>query len=97
MDSTDKIKAVKSVAKDFDHNNNINNNNRKEILFDGYFYDVTDFIAKHPGGSIIKYYTQTGEDATHAIQQFHLRSIKRVKGIMGSFKRRPAPDDERKG
>lgn len=68
---------------------------RKEILFDGYFYDVTDFVKKHPGGSIIEYYTKTGEDSTHAIQQFHQRSIKRVRAIMGSFKKRLALDCER--
>lgn len=22
---------------------------RKEVLYDGYFYDVTDFVKKHPG------------------------------------------------
>lgn len=67
----------------------------KEILCDGYFYDVTDFISKHPGGSIIKYYTKSGEDASHAIQQFHQRSAKRVRMMMKAFKRRPASDFER--
>lgn len=67
---------------------------RKEILFDGYYYDVTNFISTHPGGSIIKYYTHAGEDATHAIQQFHHRSKKRVKIMMNSFKKRPASDNE---
>ncbi|KAG4079795.1 hypothetical protein HA402_014926 [Bradysia odoriphaga] len=67
---------------------------RKEVLFDGYFYDVTDFVKRHPGGSIIEYYTKTGEDATHAIQQFHQRSTKRVKAIMSSLRRRPASDNE---
>lgn len=67
---------------------------RTEILFDGYFYDVTDFMKKHPGGSIIEYYTKYGEDATHAIQQFHHRSTKRVTAIMSSLKKRPASDGE---
>lgn len=67
---------------------------RKEVLFDGYFYDVTDFVKRHPGGSIIEYYTKNGEDATHAIQQFHQRSTKRVTAIMNSLKRRPASDSE---
>lgn len=67
---------------------------RKEILFDGYFYDVTDFIKKHPGGRIISYYTNSGEDSTHAIQQFHYRSIKRVKVMMNSLKKRPASISE---
>lgn len=73
---------------------NTNTTGRKEILFDGYFYDVTDFIRKHPGGRIIEFYTQTGEDGTHAIQQFHQRSIKRVKPIMSNLKKRPASDNE---
>lgn len=68
------------------------NTEKKEILFDGYFYDVTDFVKKHPGGSIIEYYTKVGEDSTHAIQQFHQRSFKRVQGIMSAFKKRPARD-----
>lgn len=67
---------------------------RKEILFDGHFYDVTDFIKRHPGGHVITYYIKPGEDATHAIEQFHHRSIKRVKTMMGSLKRRPASDRE---
>lgn len=67
---------------------------RKEILFDGYFYDVTDFIMKHPGGTVINYYTEKGEDSTHAIQQFHARSIEKVKVMMGALKKRPASDSE---
>lgn len=69
---------------------------RKEVLFDGYFYDVTDFVKRHPGGSIIEYYTKSGEDATHAIQQFHHRSPKRLQAIMSSLKKRPASDSESK-
>lgn len=67
---------------------------RKEILFDGFFYDVTDFISKHPGGPIIKYYTEKGEDSTQAIQQFHLRSIEKIRLMMGALKKRPASKSE---
>lgn len=67
---------------------------RKEILIDGYFYDVTDFVKRHPGGSVIEYYTKAGEDGTHALQQFHHRSIDRVHNIMKSLKKRPALDSE---
>lgn len=66
----------------------------KEILCDGYFYDVTNFVKKHPGGSIIDYYTKSGEDATLAIQQFHQRSTKKIQIMMKSFKKRPAKDSE---
>lgn len=67
---------------------------RKEILFDGFFYDVTDFVSKHPGGPIIKYYTGKGEDGTQAIQQFHKRSIEKVRVMMSALKKRPASDSE---
>lgn len=32
----------------------------KEILYEGHYYDVTKFIKKHPGGSIIEYYVEHG-------------------------------------
>lgn len=67
---------------------------RKEILYEGYFYDVTEWIKRHPGGNIIKFYTESGEDATCAVQQFHQRSTKKVMSIMKSLKRRPAKDQE---
>ncbi|KAJ6635865.1 Acyl-lipid (8-3)-desaturase [Pseudolycoriella hygida] len=67
---------------------------RKEILFDGYFYDVTDFIQKHPGGTVIEYYTEKGEDSTHAMQQFHKRSMEKVRVMMSALKKRPATDSE---
>jgi cytochrome b involved in lipid metabolism len=69
---------------------------RKEILFNGFFYDVTDFINRHPGGNVIQFYTEKGEDATQAIQQFHFRSMNRIHQILKSFKKRPVSDDESK-
>lgn len=67
---------------------------RKEILFDGYFYDVTEFVKKHPGGTVIEYYTKKGEDCTHAIQQFHSRSKGKVRMMMSALKKRSASDSE---
>ncbi len=69
---------------------------REEIYYDGYFYDVTDFTRRHPGGNIIKFYTAHGEDATQAINQFHHRSKERVETLMKLFKRRIAKSHERK-
>ena len=68
----------------------------KEILYDGYYYDVTHFIKRHPGGSIIEYYCDKAEDATQAIQQFHQRSIKKINLMLKGFKRRPANDRQGK-
>jgi len=83
----------------YDHDASDNNSRRgpeavevKEILFDGYYYDVTSFVKRHPGGSIIEYYVAKGEDATHAMQQFHQRSFPKIKVMLQSFKRRPAVD-----
>lgn len=73
-----------------------NGKGREEIYYNGYFYDVTDFIRRHPGGNIIKFYTAHGEDATQAIDQFHYRARNRVETIMKTFKRRPAEKQERK-
>lgn len=90
---TEEIEATKTKTKHVDH---AVDSGIKEILCDGYFYDVTNFISRHPGGSIIKYYTKSGEDATHAIQQFHQRSSKQVSMMMKALKRRPASEKERK-
>jgi hypothetical protein len=65
---------------------------RKEILYEGYYYDVTDFIQRHPGGNVIKFYTEPGEDGALAIQQFHHRSIKQVLAMMKALPKRPVQD-----
>ncbi|CAL8098310.1 unnamed protein product [Orchesella dallaii] len=66
---------------------------RLEILYDGHYYDVTDFVRRHPGGrEIIGFYTHPNEDATIPIQQFHARSLDKVTGIMKTLKRRRAPE-----
>jgi cytochrome b involved in lipid metabolism len=67
---------------------------KQEILYEGYYYDITSFIPRHPGGSVIKFYTPPGEDATLAIQQFHNRSLKQVLAIMKTLPKRPI-DPER--
>jgi len=61
-----------------------------ELLYDGYFYDVTSWIKKHPGGDVIKLYTESGEDSSVAIKQFHLRTFDRVSSIMRMLPKRPA-------
>lgn len=43
----------------------------QEVLIEGTFYDVTDF--KHPGGSIIKFLSGSGADATPSYREFHVR------------------------
>ncbi|OXA49317.1 Fatty acid desaturase 2 [Folsomia candida] len=65
-----------------------------EILFDGYYYDITEFSARHPGGDVILYYTEKGEDATQAIQQFHNRFFPKVKSLLETMKKRPATQIE---
>lgn len=69
---------------------------KKEILYDGYFYDVTDFVDRHPGGFVIDYYTTPGEDATVPILEFHNRSKSKVDLIMKSLPRRKAQEHESK-
>jgi cytochrome b involved in lipid metabolism len=73
----------------------VQGNNTKEVYYKGYFYDVTEWVRRHPGGKIIEFYTKKGEDATLPIQEFHNRSIKKVTAIMNSLKKRPATLEER--
>lgn len=67
-----------------------------EVLYDGYYYDVTEFIKRHPGGNIIELYTDAREDATIPIQQFHYRSLKTVMAKMKGLPKRPASEEESK-
>jgi len=74
-----------------------NKTTRMEILYEGRYYDVTNFIRRHPGGNVIKLYTNEGEDATQAIQQFHNRSMNKIMLMLKSFPSRPAttvPDQQ---
>jgi len=58
------------------------NQAKEEILIDGTYYDVNDFKKRHPGGSIINFYTK-GLDATDAFNSFHSRSVKATKFLKG--------------
>ena len=62
---------------------------RIELHFDGRYYDVTTWAKHHPGGKIIEFYTEKGEDASIAIQQFHQRSMPKVMSVLNSLKCRP--------
>jgi len=46
----------------------------KEMIIRGQVYDVSSFMKRHPGGSIISF--QLGTDATDAYNNFHIRSLK---------------------
>jgi len=58
-----------------------------EVHINGYLYDVREF--RHPGGSIIKFLSGTG-DATEAFGEFHGRSAKAQK-MLASLPSRRAP------
>lgn len=62
-----------------------------EVLIDGRFYDVSKM--KHPGGSIIKFYSGKGIDATQAFDNFHVRS-KKAKKILEHLPSRMADKKE---
>lgn len=44
------------------------------LQVDGEVYDISDF--KHPGGSVIRFMSAEGVDATNAFREFHMRSGK---------------------
>lgn len=46
----------------------------EEVLIKGRWYNVTDFVNRHPGGRILNFYR--GKDATEPFVEFHTRSKK---------------------
>jgi fatty acid desaturase 2 (delta-6 desaturase) len=64
---------------------------KKEVLIDGRFYDVTNM--KHPGGSVINFYAGKDIDASQAFANFHIRSRK-AKKFLESLKSRAADDKQ---
>ena len=58
----------------------------KEMIINGRVYDVSTFMKRHPGGSIISY--QLGSDASDAYNNFHIRSRKANK-MLASLPSRP--------
>ncbi|CEL97060.1 unnamed protein product [Vitrella brassicaformis CCMP3155] len=60
---------------------------RVEIQVRDRIYDITDFVKRHPGGSVIAYYAN--QDATDAYVAFHQRSPRADK-ILKSLPSRPA-------
>ena len=61
----------------------------RELIIDGVVYDVSSFVKRHPGGSVIKF--QLGADASDAFHAFHIRS-KTARKMLKSLPSRPAPD-----
>jgi len=57
----------------------------KEMIINGMVYDVSAFMKRHPGGSIIK--LSLGSDATDTYNNFHVRSKKADKMLRSLPKR----------
>ena len=69
---------------------------RKLVGVDGKWYDVTDFISRHPGGPIISEYI--GKDATdvfHAMGHENVLKYRRPVGTYTMTPRHPADEDFR--
>ena len=60
-----------------------------EVLIEGRLYDIVNL--KHPGGSIIKFHSGSG-DATEPFREFHMRSTKARK-LLATLPNRPAPQE----
>jgi len=65
-----------------------------EVLIRNKYYDVTNFMTTHPGGTVIKFYAGKGVDATEAFDNFHVRSFKADK-FLNSLPSREADPKER--
>ena len=60
-----------------------------EVLINGEYYDVAEFAKKHPGGTVIGFYTGNGIDASQAYNNFHIRS-KKANKMLASIPHRAA-------
>lgn len=73
--------------------------NESEKLFltiEGFRYDITDFVRKHPGGNVIKYYVADQLDATDVFYAFHSRSPTAKKWLAALPKEKvDSPDDSK--
>jgi len=63
----------------------------KEVFIDGRWYDITNFVKIHPGGSVIAY--MMGKDASEAFHAFHARSQKAPKWLQSLPSREPNSSD----
>jgi len=62
------------------------------ITIEGWRYDITNFVARHPGGGVIRYYKDM--DASDAFHAFHFRSEKASKMLATvSREKVEEPDD----
>jgi cytochrome b involved in lipid metabolism len=53
-----------------------------KVYIDGRYYDVTNM--RHPGGSVINFYSGKEIDASEAFMNFHIRS-KKAKKLLASL------------
>ena len=67
---------------------------RKHVGVDGKWYDVTDFIERHPGGPVIEMFI--GKDATHVFHAYGHRNVLKYRKPVGTYTmpaRHPADED----
>lgn len=64
------------------------------IRINNYHYNITDFIKKHPGGSVITYYIN--QDATDVFNEMHFRSMKKVEKYLKSLPKKPITESDDK-
>lgn len=74
---------MNNVSTNPDHMDNMNNmNNIDKIYIENQWYNITDFIKRHPGGNVIRSYIN--QDATQVYHEMHYRS-KRANHILHSL------------
>lgn len=86
---------MSEVTRNEDNNNNTTK--RKYIGYRGEWYDVTNFVERHPGGNIIDQFL--GQDATHVIDTAHSRNVLKMwkpvatgrKGVPPPYNYNPTP------
>ena len=72
--------------------NKVVQDTQHSIQIDGNWYDITEFIERHPGGSVIKSYS--GQDASLVYHEMHRRSKKADLILKSLPKCKPMNDDD---
>jgi len=62
----------------------------KWIRINNFYYNITDFIKKHPGGSVIEYYVD--QDATDVFNEMHFRSMHIVEKYLNNLPKKSIVD-----
>eukprot|EP00494_Astrolonche_serrata_P032310 UN32579 len=86
-----KKKKGNALAGKARYKNDLPADQKKEIKLYGKYYDVSKFYKEHPGGKVIRFYTDRKQDASEPYASFH-KGSKKANAILEDLPTRPIRD-----